>query len=249
MKQSLLFAVIIVVFISSAVAQQRDLSVHLFATVSQPSGDFGKNFGTNSGPTRRNGYYVGDRVGLAQMGWGAGVELNTPIWLNGMQWVFSTKLLVNGVDDKAVTSDFSSWLGDTADVAFEFGQWTNIPVMTGFRFDYNFTHQYTVYGIMMAGVNISQSPSKKIMVGPIIAEDTKYEIARDFGYEVGLGFMLNQTYNLGFRYIQLGTPRYDGTQTLSEQVFPGIFRQKKALLGEERSVSMVVVTLGVQLFK
>ena len=249
MKQSLLFVLIYILFMSSAFAQQEDLSLYLFANISEPFGDFGKNFAPNTGATRRTGYYLGDKVGLAQMGYGIGAELISPIWFKGMRWVFSTKMIVNGVDDKAVTADFSSWLGDTVDVAFDFGHWYNIPVMTGFRYDHHFSHRYTIYTIVLAGVNISKAPSKRITTGEIEAENTKYEVARDFGYEIGLGFMLDQTFNVGFRYLQLGTPRYDGTQTLSGQVFPGTFRQKKALLGEERSVSMFLVTLGVQLFK
>ncbi|HPN36694.1 MAG TPA: hypothetical protein PK843_19490 [bacterium] len=249
MKRSWFFALFLVSATGPVQAQQGDLSLHLFASVSQPSGDFGKDIGPNAGATRRNGYYVGDRVGLAQTGYGMGAELITPVWFKGMNWLFSVKGLVNGVDSRAVTSDFAHHLGDSLNPVMDFGSWYNIPIMTGFRYNYYFSHQIAIFGLVQAGINLAKAPAKKITVGSIVGEDTKFEFARDFGYEIGLGLLWNQTYNLCFRYLQLSKPRFDGDQRLSELVFPHIYDRNKALLGEERSISMFVVTLGVQLFR
>ena len=249
MKRSWLFALLLVSATGCVHAQQGDLSLHLFAAVSQPLGDFGKDIGANAGAMRRNGYYVGDRVGLAQTGYGLGAELLTPVWFKGMNWIFSVKGLVNGVDGRAVTSDFAHHLGDSLNPVMAFGNWYNLPIMTGFRYNHYFSHQIAIFGLVQAGINFAKAPAKKITVGNIVAENTRFEFARDFGYEIGLGFLWNQTYTLCFRCLQLSKPRFDGDQTLSEWVFPDIYDRNKALLGEERAISMFVVTLGVQLFR
>jgi len=249
MKRSCLFALLLVTLLGSVQAQQGDLSLHLFANLSQPLGDFGKDIGPNAGATRRNGYYLGDRVGLAQTGFGVGAELLSPVWFRGLNWIFSVKALVNGVNDKAVTADFATYVPDSLTGVFDFGNWINVPIMTGFRYDHHFSGQLAAYGLVQAGVNLSKEPSKKVTVGKIVGEDTQFEMARDFGYEIGLGVLYNQTYNLCFRYLQLSTPRYDGNQKLSELVFPRIYDRTKALLGDERSISMFLVTFGIQLFR
>jgi len=249
MKRRLLYVLVLTFFASTVFAQTGDLALHLFVVGSLPNGDFGKDVAANTQMTRRSGFNTGNKVGLAKSGFGCGAELISPVWFRGLNWVFSTKILVNGVDGEVARAKFRSELGDSVDLQFRYGQWLNIPVMTGFRYDHHFTHRYTLYGILQAGLNLSKAPSKMATVGEITAEDTKYEFARDFGFEVGLGFMLNQTYNLEFRYLALSTPRYDGTRKLSEKVFPEIFSRKSAILGEERSISMFIVTIGIQLFR
>lgn len=249
MKCNLFFVLVMALFTSTVFAQSGELALHLFGCASLPNGDFGKDIAANTQKTRRAGFYTGDKVGLAQTGFGCGAELISPVWFRGLNWVFSTKVLVNGVDGEAAQVKFRSELGDSVDLQFKYGQWLNIPVMTGFRYDHHFSHKYTLYGVLQAGVNLSKAPSKKATVRQVTAEDTNYEFARDFGFEVGLGFMLNQTYNLGFRYLALSTPHYDGTRKLSEKVFPEIPSLESAILGEERSISMFVVTLGIQLFR
>ena len=249
MKRYMFFVLVLTLFASTVFAQPSELALHLFGIASVPNGDFGKAIGDNARITRRAGFDIGDKVGLAQMGFGGGAELISPVWFKGLQWVLSTKVLMNAADEGTVQSEFRSQLGDSVDVEFEYGQWINIPVMTGFRYDLHFTHKYTLYGILQAGVNLSKAASKKAIVGQVTAEDTKKEFARDFGFEVGLGLLFDQTYNIGFRYLALSTPRYEGTRKLSEKQFAEIFSRENAILGEERSISMFVVTLGIQLFR
>jgi hypothetical protein len=107
-------------------------------------------------------------------------------------------------------------------------------------------------------MNLSKAPSQKATVvmkaldgtkESFIAEDREYEFSRDFGFEVGVGFVLNQRYNIGFRYLALNTPRFDGTRNLAVQVFPEIFSLENIITGEERSVSMFVVSLGIQFYR
>ncbi len=230
-------------------AQTSDLGVHLFGSVSLPNGDFAKNLGSDARITRRAGFHVGEKIGLAEAGLGIGIELASPVWFKGLQWIFGVKVFVNPTDESAALTKFRSELGDSVDLQFEFGQWINIPIMTGFRYNLHFGHLWTLYGTLQAGVNWSRAASRKARVNDLVVENTRYDFARDFGFEAGVGLLIAQTYNIGFRYLALGTPRYDGTRFLSEKQFPQILRRENAILGEERSISMFLVTFGVQWFQ
>lgn len=241
-----------------------DLSVHLYGTLSQPTGDFGKEKGENAFPTRRFGFSIGDEVGLATTGFGGGAELSSSVWFEGLQWIFSMNALTNPVDKSALEPIYSDMLTDTSrtvSVALEFGQWINIPILSGFRYDYELSSGLTVYGLIQGGMNFSRRPSQKAIVDitptegsqvkaqeDLVAEDTKYDFARDFGFGAGAGLVINNRFNVGVRYFQLNHPKYEGTRQLSEKVFPDIFKRENEILGEERSISMLVVTLGIRMF-
>jgi len=272
MKIKLIFVILLLLLSSILLAQQGELSLHLFGSASLPYGDFGKKFDDYTRVTRISGFDTGDKIGLAATGAGVGAELIAPVWFRGLNWVLSGRIIVNGVNSESALSKYRSQIvGDTTittkiikeenvieSIDLEFGRWINIPVMTGFRYDHHFSHKYTLYGSLQAGVNLSKAPSKKATVGimslegvkeSVTADDTQFKFTRDFGFEVGLGLVFYQTYNLGFRYLALSTPRFDGTQTLSEKVFPEINSLEDTILGEDRSISMFIVTLGIQLFR
>jgi hypothetical protein len=249
MKRVLLFVLLVLAGAAGLLAQNSDLALHLYANLSLPTGEFGKDTAYDSGPTRRFGYALGDKVGLAQTGYGLGAELIAPVWFKGLQWIFSANVITNGINSQVAKDSYRSRLGHSVQVDFDFGRWLNVPVMTGFRYDHYFTHQYALYGMVQAGINFSMAPSKKVTVNNIVGDETTYESARDFGYQMGLGLLYNQTYNLSVRYMALSTPRFDGRQKLSERVFPNIFTRENTILGEERAISMVMVTFGIQLFR
>ncbi|MFQ5676767.1 MAG: hypothetical protein ACE5G1_12790 [bacterium] len=249
MKPSLVFVWIFILTASALFAQPGNLTLYLFGSASLPNSDFGKDIGNDAKITRRSGFDIGDKVGLANTGFGGGVELFSPVWFKGLHWVLSTRVFVNGTEEAAVRSKFRALLGDSVDVEFEFGQWINIPIMTGFRYDFQLMNNFKFYGILQAGVNWSKAASRKATLGDLTVEDTSFDFARDFGFEFGLGLVLRQRYNVGFRYLSLSSPRYAGTRKLSEKMFPEIFSRETAILGEERSISTFVVTVGVQLSK
>jgi hypothetical protein len=269
MRSKLSFLLVLSLFASTLFAQKEELGLHFFGSASLPSGDFGKEEDNFTRVTRITGFKSGDKIGLATMGVGVGAELIAPVWFSGLKWVLSTRILINGVNDESVKSVYrSQFVGDTViykyekkavnSISFELGQWINIPILTGFRYEYHFSSKYTVYGIIQAGMNLSKAPSQKatvVLMGldgtkeSFNAEDTEYEFARDFGFEIGVGFVLNQRYNLGFRYLALNTPRFDGTRNLAVQVFPEIFSLENTITGEDRSVSMFVVSLGIQFYR
>ncbi len=249
MRTYLLVLIITIVGVGNAFSQGSDLAIHMFGIGSFPTADYGKDIADDTKLTRRYGFNIGENIGLADFGYGVGAELVTPVGIRGLQWIFSAKAIINGTNTESIQSDFRSELGDSVDLTLDYGQWLNFPVMTGFRFDHLFTHTYTVYGILQAGLNFSKMPSRKAMVGDLTVEDASFEFARDYGFECGIGLLLNQRYNFGLRYMSLRTTRYEGTKKMSEVIFPEIFSREMAILGEKRTISMLYITFGIQLFK
>jgi hypothetical protein len=104
-----------------------------------------------------------------------------------------------------------------------------------------------MYAIAQGGVNLTRQASRKASVEGMVAEETSFRLLPDFGYELGFGIELLKTYNLGVRYLNLGTPRYEGTRKLNERYFPQIPRREMYISGDSRPVSMIVFFLGYTL--
>ena len=232
-----------------AFGQGSELAVHLYGMGALPAGDYSRDLADDSQLTRRSGFSIGSHIGLAATGFGMGAELVSPVGFRGLQWLFSVKGLCNGSNTEALQADFRKELGDSVALTLDYGQWLNLPVMTGFRYDYQFTAEFTLYSLLQAGINFSKMASRKASVDGLIVEDAHFDFARDFGFEWGIGVLYNQRYNLGFRYLDLRHPRYEGRKKISETIFPEIVSRDIVILGEERSISLFVVTLGIQLFK
>lgn len=229
-------------------AQSEYISMVISAYGSLPNGDFGEKIGDNPRLTRRAGFDIGKDVGLARIGFGLGIELNTPVLLNGLEWVISLRYLFNSTDGATAEAEFEHFMGDTVDLIYETGTWSNIPVMTGFRYKYQISSNFGAAIFLQGGINLAKAPSRTGTIDEFTGEETTFDFARDFGYEVGLSFQLFNKWNLGFSYLSLGTPRFEGEQHLSEKVFPNIFSRENNIIGEERSISMYLVSLGYQLF-
>jgi hypothetical protein len=231
----------------SIYTQNDDVSLSLFGGISIPTGDFGANIGENPVITRRYGFDVGDNVGLASTGFCFGAELVSSTGIKGLSWLVNATFISNSTDASTVTSEFEKQLGDTVTVSFDFGNWLNIPVMTGVIYKYTFSPRISVFGTAQLGINFSQAPSKTVKVDGITGEEKTYGLVVDFGYGIGLGAILWGNYTLGVKYLNLDTPTYPVTLKLSEKVFPEIVTREREILGEDRSVSMVLVTLGINI--
>lgn len=229
-------------------SQDDKVSLLIAGFGSLPQGDYGKSLGEDAKPTRRFGFDFGEHVGLAKPGVGLGGELNTQLLTDGLGWIVSVRYLLNSTDPSAVQREFNHQMGDSMNVIAETGTWHHIPVLTGFRYSLNVTQKLAVTAMIQGGINISQAPSRKVIVDGIIAEETSLKTARDFGYEFGIGLEWADKWNLEVSYADFGVPRYEGTRKLSEIVLPGIAARTNAVLGEERSISMILVRLGYYIF-
>lgn len=246
MKRHLNALWVFIVFTTAVSAQSIDLTFHVVGGTSFPVGDFGRSLGSNAGLTRRAGFNIGNDVGLAGVGFGGGLEVVSPAWLKNLSWILGARVFVNGSDAAAAQSRFQSLLEGSTRLEYEVGEWINIPIMTGLRYGVDLSDGYVLYGALQAGVNLTRAAPRKATVAGVVVEDTEYQFARDFGFEAGLGILVHKRYNLGVRFLDLGSPRYEGTRMLSEKQFPEIFSRENAILGDQWSISMVIVTLGVE---
>lgn len=224
---------------------QDELTFNVHGILSFPNSSFGTMSDDKTSITLRSGFKTGDKIGLAQTGFGIGIELNTAVWTKGMNWIISAKLLINSASGEEIQSMYRSGWGDTVDVEIDMGNWINLPLMTGLKYKYDIFNDFECYGLVQVGANFSQAPSLKATVGSETIEQTSYEFIADYAVELGVGIVFKQKYNLGVNYFNGGAPRYRGTRELNPLYFPGIFNVKTDIISEERSISMFTVVFGI----
>jgi hypothetical protein len=232
---------------TTVLAQDKKISVTFFGNLLQPTGRFADEIGEGAAITRRFGFNIGDDVGLATRGVGAGVEVSTPVLTENLAWVLGARFLMNPIDDVTITDFFEDELDDTVNIHFDNGSWFNMPIFSGLRYQYGISESMNLYAIAQGGVNLTRQASRKATVKGIVAEETKFKLSPDFGYEVGIGVELLKSYNIGVRYINLGTPSYEGTRKLNESYFPLIPKREMYISGDSRPVSMIVLFVGYTL--
>ena len=225
-------------------AQDDDVSLRVSAYGSIPTGDYAEKIGDDTNLKRRSGFIIGENVGLAETGFGLGVELHTAVLVEGLSWVVSARYITNPTDPSQVESKFHNDLGDSLSFSFTTGNWTNIPIMTGFSYSYPFSDNFSAAVLLQAGLNISKAPSRTATVEGITGEQTDFEFVRDLGWEIGITFEIFNQWNVGFSYLDLGSPTFEGTKKLSELVFPDIYLRENRVSGLEYSISMFMVSVG-----
>jgi len=223
----------------------KELILNVHGILTLPNSSFGTMSDNTTSITNRNGFKIGDKIGAAKAGFGLGLELSNPVWFSGMKWIVSAKLLINPVNGSEVQSIYRSQWGDTIKVNLDFGNWINIPLMTGLKYNYQFSSNFECYGLLQGGANFSKAPSLKATDVDIIIEEAKYEFVTDFSFNAGVGIIFNKKYTFGINYLNLSTPRYKGTKELNQNYFPNIFRVKNSIIAEERRISIFSFTFGI----
>lgn len=232
-------------------AQDRPVNLLISGGITIPTDDFGKEIGELARITARSGFQLGEKIGMAQMGYGFGAELIFSLRLKGLDWVFSGHLLSNPQTNEAIEPYFEDLLSDSlnrVNILFDLGNHINIPNMMGFRYSVSLSPDFGFYVQVLAGINFSKAGSFAVSTKGVWAEKTSYKWARDFGFGVGVGMDLCEKINLGVRYLSLNTPKYEGTRILSEIFFPDIPLRRNQILGEARSISMFTIQLGYYIF-
>ncbi len=255
MNYKLSLILMFILFISTINAQEGDtlltnkeeLTFNIQGIVSFPNSSFGTLSDNQTLITKRTGLKTGDKIGLAQTGFGIEMELNTPVWTKGMSWIISAKALINPTNGEEIESIYRSEWKDTVNVELDLGTWINIPIMTGLKYSFDVTKDFELFGLAQTGVNISKAPSLKATEGNVTIEETNYEFITDYSVEVGVGIIYNQKFKLGVNYFNGGTPRYRGTKELNPLYFPGIFNVNTDIIAEERRISMFTIVLGIVL--
>ena len=246
MENKNLFCITVILIMLSQFlqAQSNDISLTISGACSFPISQFGEKIGDDPEITRRFGFDYGEKVGLAGIGYGLGMEFNQKVLTKGLNWVVSAKLILNTVDNSEIQSFFQEALPDTVVISFENGLWMNIPILTGFSYYFNLSDQIRLYGTLQGGINITRQPYRKAIVDGVVVEETSFRVTPDFGFETGFGFMLFNKYTIGLLYVNLGTPRYEGTRKLNEAFFNSIPKREMNVDGDERSITMILLTMG-----
>ena len=101
--------------------------------------------------------------------------------------------------------------------------------------------------ISIGGDKSEKSYGRLVTTDGTVVEETSFRFMPDFGYQVGAGVSFAGGYQILLRYVDLGTPRYEGTQVLNEKYFTTIPRKENAINGDPRRVSMFLIALGYTL--
>ncbi len=239
-------ALILVLLTPELCAQENEdkATVRLFGSYLTPLGEYGASIGSNAGVTRRLGFDIGEQAGLAVPGVGLGLEFRKPVLTKGLEWAVSLQGLTNLVSTTEVTHFFRDELHDTVEVELETGAWFHIPLFTGLTYGVDLGTSVKVHATLQAGLNITRQAPRTVKADGVVVEKTTFTFARDFGYLAGVGLSLFGDYELLIRYVDLGTPRYEGTRVLNEDFFTTIPRRENAISGDPRPVKMIVISLG-----
>jgi hypothetical protein len=160
----------------------------------------------------------GDKAGAAKLGFGAGVQIGLPI-VESPSGVFDimgdVAFLHNPIDEK------TSGIKD--------GAYTNIPVMGGIRYSAILNPDFSIYGMGLAGVDIAMFSDIKALNGTTYSSSTE----TSFAFGIGAGVIFSEKFNVGVRYLSLGTPKYE-------------FSANGTTVGYiETSISMLLITAGI----
>ncbi len=230
-----------------ASGQNKELIFHFFGGVSSPTGNFGKKIGNSAMITRRTGFDYGGNVGLASTGFVVGAEFTRPVLVKGLGWQISSKFIYNPTDKSSVENKFDADPRVTGALEFETGHWINIPVFSGFSYGIKLFNRFNMYYYVQAGLNFTQQASRKATLNGSVIENTTFRTMTNYGFETGIGFDFLETYSLSVRYLDLGTPRYEGKRTLNESFFTEIVKRDYNIIGEEKSVTLFLITLGIKI--
>lgn len=236
-----------ILLVSDLFAQLGQIKFTVFQNTSFPTGPFAETIGDEPRITRRFGFDYGKEVGLARVGAGIGIEVSQTVLNENLNWVLSTRFLANAVDNSQITTHFREELADSVALSFEHGTWMNVPIFTGFAYHIGLFSNVQIYGTLQAGLNITRQPYRKASVDREIVEETTFRTTPNFGYELGFGFKILKKYDIGFRYINLGNPRYDGTRALNESFFTSIPKRRMNIDGDEKPISMFLIFAGYSL--
>ncbi|MBK8946347.1 MAG: hypothetical protein IPM32_13910 [Ignavibacteriae bacterium] len=245
-KSLLKTIIIIIVFTFDFIAQNSETKIQVYGIGSIPIGPYGETIGSSIELTRKSGLDYGSDVGLAIFGYGIGAEISSPVLIDGLAWQFGTKFLLNPTDNSDVTEAFSSDVRILNDLVLKTGNWINIPIVSGFSYGINLFSKFNFYLQLQAGINISDQPERKATYQNVIVEEVKYNTLVDFAFETAISIDYDEFYTLSVRYINLNSPRYEGTRYLNEKLFPEISTRNFIIAAEEKPVEMLLFTFGLK---
>jgi len=181
----------------SLLAQRSDPDIGIQFGGSFPGGDFGAG-GSASSETRG---------GFAEPGVTGGAEVTFSLTKkNRLGWISS--LLVH-----LHKTDYTTFF-QTEGYQGSSGSWLLVTPFTGLRYKMPFASDFAAYAYFQSGLMYGQSPEITLYSDQGTGVQNSAN-GSAFAYNIGLGIVVGELVNLGFRYIH-GEPTYHVTQSFGE---------------------------------
>jgi hypothetical protein len=239
------FLIVFVIGLAFFTIPSHAQKVSVFGHLAIPIGDFGDE--------------ASDKAGYAGLGFGGGIELAIPTSTPNFSFIAQARIVVNSVDENALQNDLEEfwWLWwfledpdlDLEDFDLDVGKYINIPLMGGAKFNVDVTPEVSFSGKGLIGVNFARIPKFEF---PMTIYDWDYgdyflvdgEMEPDgtfttFCFGLGASFTVNERWQIGFEYLNLGEADVEGEQTLSV-----IGYSEKYDYDYEQPISMMTVYAG-----
>ncbi len=233
-----LLSILFIIFITFSISYSQ--SVEVFGGIALPQGDFGDD--------------SGEGAGLAETGFGAGLQFNSDLNTPGLSWITSASLLINSTDESPAKNALKGEYGYDADIDVSIDSWMNIPLLTGLKYISQNPGTMNFYFIGQIGINIVVPPDQNISLSVYDSYygfmdmniDQSNDSANSFAFLVGGGLLISENINVGIRYFGLGEPeiksKIRGTSTSGSQTATltaeGEFKQ---------NISVLLINIGISL--
>ena len=240
------FIIVIILGITFFASPGYTQKVGVFGHLAFPLGDFGDE--------------ASDKAGYAGWGFGGGVELAIPTATPTFSFVVQGRIVMNSMDEDALQNDYEEIMWylfylmdpylDLEELDVDVGRYINIPFMCGARFDVDVSPEIKFFGKGLLGVNFAKIPKLELAMDvydwyydEYYSFDAEVEadgILTSFCFGLGAGLTINEKWQIGFEYLNLGEPEGEGELTLSTLGYSA-----KSTYDFKQPISMMTIYAGV----
>lgn len=176
-----------------------------------PAGDFGAG-GSALAETRG---------GFAEPGVTGGVEITFPLMPHRRLGWISSLIIHSHRTDYTTFFQIGGYEGSS-------GSWLLITPLTGLRYRIPFASDFAAYALVQGGAMYGRSPHI-LLASSLGAGKQESATGTSFAYNVGVGIVVGNLVNMGFRYIH-GEPTYRVTESFGTQIDQKTFVQKSTMV-------------------
>jgi opacity protein-like surface antigen len=214
------------VVLTTNVYSQGDVFIHFGLTL--PVSDFAST-----------DLYV-QESGAAGLGLNAGLEYIYPLPNSRFGLFGGIDFNYNGLqkDFKEDTEEFYESIGiNKYDIVFN--KYINAPFNVGFNYTFNPDEQISLFAKAGLALNL-------LKITDMVIKDngsqhkTSFDLAKSFGYKIGLGILIKQKTSLSIEYLGLGKHNLKGTYTRSG--YPAVYSEQ---VEGEIKIDLMTITLGI----
>lgn len=242
-----IFLVLCVIVLIAGTASSHAQNISLLGHLSIPIGDYGSS--------------SSDDPGNANIGFGAGVEIEAPTEMESFSVIGQVRMIFNPSDDSGWQEYFYYdmslywyliWDAELITLDMDAGRYLNIPVMIGVRSEAVSGPNLKFFIKGLAGLNFSMFPDYKFPMTvydyyssefyAIDGEGSADGTGTTFCYSVSAGLTINDKVDIGLEYLNLGKPEIDGSISISS----GGSQIDAADWTFVQSIAMANISIGVK---